>query len=294
MTAGNFRHLDACRAIIVWAPKPYCMHEDGEDCDHGVWVDTRVTSDTLAGGSVVLALREDNEDLFETDDVVVGDGIKVTCTLDTGVVGPVGTEGAIFLRRHPWLTDALREQLPLFRERAERVAAQSDRESAAKEVLAHPAHTMVRYRDLFPADWDLLSFHDGDEYLADDQYCRNPTCDCTSSVVHFYRFDDEEPRHVGQVVVDYGKDDPDVEPSTEAVGEIFKSLWATGEYKLRARHLEAFQAVRRFAPRAPAPRPPAPAGRVPRNAACPCGSGKKYKRCCLDAPRATRARAGGA
>ncbi len=30
----------------------------------------------------------------------------------------------------------------------------------------------------------------------------------------------------------------------------------------------------------PPPAPPAPAGKVGRNDPCPCGSGKKYKKCC--------------
>jgi hypothetical protein len=290
MSAGTRRDrdIDACRPFIVWAPKPYCTHDD-DDCEHGVWVDTRVTRDTLAGGWLLLALRELDEDDFETDDVAVDNTITVTCTLDTGGVAATGTEGVVFLRRHPWLADALREQLPLFRERAERAAAQLDRESAAREVLARPSTTMVRYSDLFPADWDLLLLHDGDQYWAVDLYCRNPDCDCTSSVIYFYRVDDDDEVHrVGEVTIDYAKDDPAVEPSSKEVGKVFDSLWASCEYKLRARHAEASQAVRRFAKR-PTAVPARTAGpRVPRNAVCPCGSGKKYKRCCLDVSSASR------
>jgi len=290
MSAGSGRAVDTGRANIVWAPEPYCMHEEGDDCEHGVWVDTRVTRDTLADGSLTLALREDEEDLVDDGGyVIVGDAITVTCSLDSGVIAAGNTAGEIFLRRHPWLADTLREELPVFHERAERVAAQSDRESAAREALARPAKTMVRYSDLFPADWDLVPVEDGEEYWAVDLYCRNPDCDCASSVILFYRLDDDPPRLVGEVAIDYAKDEPDVKASTPEAGEIFDSLWAASEYTLRARHAEASRAVRRFSVRAihtaaaRAPTPAAAGVRVPRNAPCSCGSGKKYKRCCLDA-----------
>jgi uncharacterized protein YecA (UPF0149 family) len=41
-------------------------------------------------------------------------------------------------------------------------------------------------------------------------------------------------------------------------------------------------ALREASLRAAAP-PPAAAKKIGRNAPCPCGSGKKYKKCCVDA-----------
>jgi hypothetical protein len=288
MSGGKGRAVDSCRPIIVWAPDPDCEHGVDADCEHGVWVDTRVTRDTLARGSLVVALRKLDDDDYEVDRVTVDDTLAVTCALDTGAVTPVGPEGAIFLRRHPWLEEALRAELSLFRRRAERAAAQLDRETAAKRALARPGTTMLRYYDLFPADWDLLPIHAGERYWAVDLYCRNPDCTCTSSVINVYRLDDDDTRLVGEVVLDYADDDPRAEPSSPEAAEVFKTLWAESEYKLRARHAEASQAVRRLAPPSAAPvAVTAPTGRVQRNAPCPCGSGKKYKRCCLGAP-ATR------
>lgn len=54
---------------------------------------------------------------------------------------------------------------------------------------------------------------------------------------------------VGEVTIDYAKDAPAVESSSKEAGKVFDSLWASCEYKLRARHAEASQAVRRFAKR---------------------------------------------
>ena len=53
---------------------------------------------------------------------------------------------------------------------------------------------------------------------------------------------------------------------------------------------DSFLKLRRAAISPPAPSSPAPGARVGRNDACPCGSGKKYKRCCLDRGRTLGAR----
>lgn len=286
------RALDACDPIIVWAPDPDCDHEENPYCDHGLWVETRVTRDALARGSITLSLRPVDDDDDDETEGVVAESISLTCELETGTCTPDGTDGAIFLRHHPWLENAMRAELDLFRRRAARAAAQVDRETSARRALAQSdGSTMIRFHDLFPADWDLLPLHDDDDrYWAVDLYCSNPSCTCSSSIITFHRLDDTgKPPLVGEVVVDYSGREPRVEPSTALAAEIFETLWARVEYKLRARHAEAQDAVKRFArPRAiaatPTRAPPsALPGRPPRNAPCPCGSGKKYKRCCLDA-----------
>jgi hypothetical protein len=294
VNGGEGHLVDSCRPILLWEPDPTCDHEQNDDCEHfAIWVDTRVARDTLARASMVLALREfDDDDLDGDEDVTVSDGISVTCALETGVIVPLERTGAIFLRHHPWLVESLRAELDFFRRRAARASAQFDRETTPRRALASPVRTMVAYHKLFPADWDLVPFHDGERYWAVDLYCRNPDCTCTSSVINFYRLendDDREVQLIGEVVVDYAEREIDYEPSNEVVEKIFDTLWDACEYQLRARHAEAHDAVQRFAPRAaPAIQPAALVERVPRNAACPCGSGKKYKRCCLDATRTDR------
>lgn len=287
---------------MLWEPDPTCDHEENDDCEHfAIWVATRVTGETLARGTMVLELREVNDDdLEDFDEVTVSSGIAVAYALETGTVTPLGMEGAIFLRHHPWLVEALRAELGFFGRRAARAAAQRDRETAAKKELGLFARTMVAYHQLFPADWDLVAIHDGERYWAVDLYCRNANCACSSSVINFYRMDAGEPRLVGEVGVDYAERDIEFQPSNDSVDAIFDTLWSACEYKLRARHSRAHDAVQRFAPRAapapapaptraaPTPRLTASLERIPRNAACSCGSGKKYKRCCLDAPRLAR------
>jgi hypothetical protein len=280
---------DSGEPIPVWPADIDCEHEDDCECEdadeRGVWVDTRVAGDTLARGTLVLALRECEED--DGDDVVrIDDRIAVSCALDTGALTPLRTEGAIFLKRHPWLEEAVREELSRFRRRAERAADQRDRETVAKQTLAQPGNTMLPYHALFPADWDLLPVCEGQRYWAVDLYCRNPECTCTSSVIRFHRVEDDATMtFVGEATLDYAEAEPRAQASSPDAARVFKRLWKESEYNLRARHAEASSAVRRLAPRAKQRVAPPPVwGRIPRNGACPCGSGKKFKRCCLDAP----------
>ena len=281
--------MDSCRPVLLWEPDPTCEHEENEDCEHSaIWIGTRVAHDTLERGTMVLDLRELDEDDDGDDEVTIAQGIVVAIALESGAVEPLGREGSLFLRHHPWLIASLRAELDFFRRRATRAAAQRDRETTAKQALAIPAQTMVGYHQLLPADWDLLPLRDDERYWALDLYCRNPDCTCASSVINFYRLDDgAPPQLIGEVVVDYAERDIEFQPSNEAVDELFDALWNSCEYTLRARHAEAQDAVRRFAPRArPATLQPSAAHqRVERNAPCPCGSGRKFKRCCLDAAR---------
>jgi hypothetical protein len=71
---------------------------DDHEFEHGVWIDTRVASDTLSSCHLVVALRETADD--DDDDVVRFDErIAVSCSLANGAPTPLRTEGAIFLRR---------------------------------------------------------------------------------------------------------------------------------------------------------------------------------------------------
>jgi len=288
MGEGERHPVDSGEPILVWAPDAGGdSGNSDDDYEDGVWIDTRVSSGSPSRGTIELALRQAEED--DDDDVVRFDErIAVSCSLETGALTPLRTEGGIFLKRHPWLESALRDELPRFRRRAQRAAEQTDRESAAKRALARAGNAMLPYHDLFPADWDLLPVCDGQRYWAIDLYCRNPSCDCSSSVIQFHRVDGNSTTFVGEVTVDYTDNLPRAKSSAPIAANVFERLWKESEYSLRARHTEASNAVRRFARRAPdraalAATSPPIAGRVPRNAPCPCGSGKKFKRCCLDA-----------
>jgi hypothetical protein len=160
----------------------------------------------------------------------------------------------------------------------------------------------------------------GHEYLVEDQYCPNPDCDCQSVHVVFY---ETVTHHDGAVHI-YQRFSGQVTLAGELVVEkttkcdlalakaALGAWWQEHRHELgmlKDRYGEVKEIGRRslhgrpagsFVSR-PMPGPsaeelladdgadlPSATSKVGRNAACPCGSGKKYKKCCL--PNASMAR----
>ncbi len=172
-------------------------------------------------------------------------------------------------------------------------------------LLAHPKQDASSC-----ATWMLPFKHDGVEYLIDDLYCTNPTCKCENAHLIFLRL--AKAGDCGtcsaithfQALVSF---DGHVELTDVAVGpkkaaqRVLSAFWG----KHGTAELERFK--KRYAwskqigdrsgmGRRTIPllvRPPvteqgeAPATRVGRNEPCPCGSGKKFKRCCAAKQLAT-------
>lgn len=129
-------------------------------------------------------------------------------------------------------------------------------------------------------------------------YCANPGCDCTDVWIAAAEVAPSGgSRLLGSLTIDFASATPgELRGATETDAVVLADLWA----QLKARHNVAthyrrrrlaMQAAasaglrppRRRASAAPGPREQANVRRpdVPRNAPCPCGSGLKYKRCCL-------------
>jgi len=176
--------------------------------------------------------------------------------------------------------------------------------------------TMVGYPEVFP--WGLqFEFTLADErWFADDQYCVVPGCDCTEPALSFYhlpRIDISPLRPLKDDVTLYynyvsGQTKVlEAKPGNPAADALMSALRATHpdlDQKLRRRHHQLKQLGQRLLvkprpgsnhPIASLPtldrgsgEPPSllPAARVTRqpkvgrNDPCPCGSGKKYKKCC--------------
>ncbi|WP_245754633.1 SEC-C metal-binding domain-containing protein [Candidatus Accumulibacter aalborgensis] len=151
------------------------------------------------------------------------------------------------------------------------------------EVSAWQPGDMVAYRDVF--NWvrrDRYLF-DGDPgvFEAFDGYCINPACDCGDVVVQFYQLATAgDPQPVGEVAVNLsGRIEFIPEPGHDAT---LDRLWAA--YGKRHPAYLACLAQRNAdmkcigKKRESLHRP-----KIGRNEPCPCGSGKKYKRCCADA-----------
>jgi hypothetical protein len=290
---GGGRSVDAGGPLFVWEPS-----DDGD----GVSVDARFETLDVERRSVVFAVRAAERDDDDGSLYATSDPTRVTCLLDTGACTADDDDAAAFLADRPWFEEGLQRHMDHVRQRAWRAVAQRDRETAARRVLATAAPgKMLAFHDLFPADWDLLFSHDDALYWIVDLYCPNPACDCSSVALTLYhlRKGAPAPLRVGEAQVDLASERPLLEVSTPAARELFAAFWNEHEERLRPRRDEARRAVLRHAP-PPATSAPAAAttaapvspARPPRNAPCPCGSGKKYKRCCLGAPLHSSARPG--
>lgn len=124
------------------------------------------------------------------------------------------------------------------------------------------------------------------EYFVREFYCDNPKCDCRRVIVAL------ENKHTGKIDATVGHkfdppgpDDPFYQTYLDPLGEQsdraqgLLHLACTGLFSTPERvrpfleHYEAFK-------RGLASGSPRVSGKIPRNKPCPCGSGKKYKRCC--------------
>lgn len=122
---------------------------------------------------------------------------------------------------------------------------------------------------------------DGVSYDAMDFYCPTPSCACGEVIIHFAAPDGIE--SPGDVIVQLsGKVEMDPYKKDHA---LLGRLWDA--YRRRhpnhlARLSQRSQTMKSVGARL-AVRQPAVSHKVGRNAPCPCGSGKKYKKCCATA-----------
>ena len=163
------------------------------------------------------------------------------------------------------------------------------------EVMSDPTvmigyNDVVRFAHVFQFDFGLA------QWIADDTYCVNPECDCTAICLDFLCIREtpdgaEIVQHQPPVGYDYKQrtfkpfdparpEEPPLEGLTEALAEAYPDF----EGEVRRRH-ELLRALyrntlkRQRRPAAPS-RDRAAQKKMGPNAPCPCGSGKKYKKCC--------------
>jgi hypothetical protein len=160
--------------------------------------------------------------------------------------------------------------------------------------------TMVAHEEIFPWGERFNFEHDGQEWLADDQHCVQPGCDCTMAGLSFLRTsapaeadgkDAANPlaappeagvslwldHRTGAIKIRNRK------PGTPKPEALVESLRRTHprlleQLSLRAAQLQQLgrRLLARHLPRSPV----AAAPKIGRNDLCPCGSGKKFKKCC--------------
>ena len=197
-------------------------------------------------------------------------------------------------RLHAWLVDEKRRTM-------EHMDLDSLEVSFSPDVTNEGM--MAGYGEVFPFAESFTFSTDEGSYVVDDQYCVQPDCKCNDAVLCFFLLPRDNPtdhskadRNADQplsvaAAVRYDlrhrtweiEDDPPVSPSTarklqsalEEARPDFPAVLTSRRHQLR-------RLFKRWIARSGQPRslPAVSAPKISRNQPCPCGSGKKYKRCC--------------
>lgn len=129
------------------------------------------------------------------------------------------------------------------------------------------------------------------EYLVDDQYCSNPDCKCNEVVLTFVEIVPEkavqEPKLVIRMPFGAGKYNVEFNQqlSKMEIEEMLKCFTEhmNNDFSLlrnRYKKMKEFGTMRLKRRKLRQDRPIVNSIKVGRNDPCPCGSGKKYKKCC--------------
>ena len=153
---------------------------------------------------------------------------------------------------------------------------------------------MVSYSEIF-GGYDLFDkfsfkFNETEMWFFEDQYCSNPKCLCNEAMLTFYKIDDSKETQEAEFAVrmnlnNFKYDVEFNENEQNQIAEIIKSLRNSQPEVfgiLKRRYKEVKNAskaiIKKFSLKEK--KEEQPNIQVGRNDPCPCGSGKKYKKCC--------------
>lgn len=147
----------------------------------------------------------------------------------------------------------------------------------------------VGYYEILPYALPVEFACESEQWLMDDSYCVKPKCGCHYAVLAFWPLScnvDQAVTGEPSVLFRYDYQTGKLENLQNAKGRGVKAPVLLDAFKRAKPDLNSFlaerhAALRRLFQRAMnQTRPEAQAPKPARNAPCPCGSGKKYKRCC--------------
>ena len=159
------------------------------------------------------------------------------------------------------------------------------------EVEPWSAGEMQCYGSFYPHCREDLYLLDSREYLLLDHYCPEPDCDCGDVILAFSKADEVAPgRDVGAALLTLSKrtravDENAVEFEVHEAGsqELLRRLYRLFRKRYPDVSFLRDRQARMKSGSAPYRQPAQSvvSTKVGRNEPCPCGSGKKYKKCCL-------------
>ncbi len=148
---------------------------------------------------------------------------------------------------------------------------------------------MYQYGKIFPNGDFYVNYQDT-WYLLLDNYCKNPECECNDMYFHIFEMDASrrpEDTSVGVYFYNYQTKDVKIdEGNKELMKEIVAELFtihpeADQIFERRSNNLKIIYELAKFRYEKENRLLKTHVNKVGRNEPCPCGSGKKYKRCCL-------------
>jgi len=155
---------------------------------------------------------------------------------------------------------------------------------------------LIGYVDVLPFAEAITIHVEGKSYLLDDQYCIKPHCDCQEVAISFLPMNDSSeaaakaaPMRVPTIMLPYNKNCWSTLDAggyaKETIERLANKIDDGIKEKLHARHekikllYEIYKEKHGIGQLRQPVRAKKTAGR---NDPCPCGSGQKYKRCCLN------------
>jgi len=147
---------------------------------------------------------------------------------------------------------------------------------------------MVAWFDVYPDEPDMILENGKYPIIADDMYCITPGCTCNDIVISFVKYDKKK-HIIGGVNIDLlkwricdiqakGKNHQRLRDLWEGLNEQYPDLKKTIK-KRRKDNKKIGGQIAQMSRNMPLNK--ITAKKIRRNAPCPCGSGKKYKKCCM-------------
>ncbi len=154
--------------------------------------------------------------------------------------------------------------------------------------------TMLGYTDVLPYGEYFTLTLETHQYMLFDQYCVKPHCSCVDAVVSCVLLNEQG--HGGEDVaaytINYKKRRwervEQIPPVSGAIGQVgvikraTEAIYPAFYHRLQARHTHLKILYANCLKEKGIGLPRLSTRSVGRNAPCPCGSGKKYKKCCLN------------
>lgn len=148
---------------------------------------------------------------------------------------------------------------------------------------------MISYHEIFPFAEDILFKNEGIQYLVDEQYCLDPKCSCKEVALTIIPFKNNKFPVSAQMTIRFNYQKKtwviinnshdkllDLNKIVHGLIEIIPDLCNT----LKQRHEKCKSLYNNFKRQNVISDVVPKKIKIGRNDPCPCGSGKKYKKCC--------------